>query len=141
MKKFIILGFVCGLTACGGISEITPDVQYQTESQLPAIDTGMGQLCIFRVSNMTGMAVALEMLANDKYIGRLPNSSYFCANLIPDEYIITGTPTWNEGNNRASAETIVRAGTRKYMELQVGMNMGLSTTTRELGLAGIHSVK
>ena len=135
MKKSIMLSSLIFLTACGGVSQITPMQQSQVEQLLPAIDSAYGQICIFRASNYGGAAVSFEMRANGESIGRLSNSSYFCTNLSPDEYIITGE-SWT--GYRVSAETIIRSGTRKYMELQVGMDNQLILQTRELGLAGIY---
>jgi len=135
MKKLIPVFSVLALTACGGISEITPDMQAATEKKLPAIDSKGGQLCIFRVSNAIGMAVICDMYANDEFIGRLSNRSYFCVNLSPDEYTITGKCF---GGSRVGAEVNIRQGQRKYMELSGGPV--LQSQTREVGLSGIHGV-
>jgi hypothetical protein len=133
MKKLIICSLLL-LTACGGISQITPDIEKQTESKLPAIDSTGGQLCLFRVANFVSMGSSCEIFANEEYIGRLPNSSYFCANLSPDEYTITAKCF---GGGRMGAETTIRAGQRKYIELSAA-NISLTSQTREIGLAGIY---
>jgi hypothetical protein len=133
MKKVLLVTIL--LAGCGGISQLSPDGQQLVESQLPAIETGTGQLCIFRASYLAGMGAGCDLYANEQKIGRLPNSSYFCANLTPGEYTINAKCF---GGARMGAETIIKSGERKYMELSVASST-LMGQTRDTGLSGIHA--
>jgi hypothetical protein len=135
MRKLIILCSLYALAACGGITQIDENQQAITEAKLPAIDPAGGQLCVCRASNYVGGGAILGLKANGEYIGDVPNGSYLCANLSPDEYSITGDCTLC---SRVGAETLIKQGQRKYMELYVGMNgMNLHSTSREIGLSCI----
>jgi len=138
--RFAILLLPLMLVTCGGIRDISPAQQFATEQQLPPIDPRGGQLCAFRVSNFSGAAITYDLRANDEPIGRLSNNSYFCVNLLPKEYVISGDSSY-WGARRVGTETIIRQGERRFIELQVGASPILSTQTREIGLAGIHSTK
>lgn len=136
MKKIIILCALVSLSGCGGITMIDEKQQAMIETKLPAIDPKGGQLCICRASNFAGSGAIVGLKANDENIGELPNSSYFCINLSPDQYSITGDCTMC---SRMGSETIIKQGQRKYMELYVGMNgMNLHSTSREIGLSCIN---
>ncbi|MDL2296065.1 hypothetical protein LJC18_04655 [Lachnospiraceae bacterium OttesenSCG-928-E19] len=137
--KYICLLLPMVLVACGGISEISHQEEVMTESRLPLIDPRGGQLCVFRVYNLTGSMVAYSIKADDEYIGRLSNDSYFCVNLTPGEYVINGDTT-HFGSQRVAAEVKIKQGMRKFMELQVGYSSVLSNQTQSIGLAGIYSV-
>ena len=133
--KQVALCFLFLLGACGGISAIDENQQITTEAKLPDIDPNSGQLCICRTLNYVGGGGILGLNANDEYIGDMPNGSHLCVNLTPDEYSITGTCTFCP---RVGAETTIRKGQRKYMELYVGINgMNLHSTSKEVGLACI----
>jgi len=136
MKKYLPLLPILALAACGGMSQITPDMEIATENRLPDIDPRGGQLCIFRASNFIGGGASCEINANNEYIGRLPNSSFFCINLMPDEYTLTGRCF---GGARFGAETIIRQGQRRFMELQVASTgVQLISHTRETALGGLY---
>lgn len=135
MKKTLLFLLTIALSACGGISQITSEDAAMTARRLPNINPRGGQLCIFRSSNVVGMAMTYEIYADDEYIGRLPNDTYFCINLEPGEYVISTGGSWQ----RAGAETIISRGKRKFMELYVGMNgVSINSVTPEVGLAGIY---
>ena len=136
MKKFLLLSLVFSLSGCGVVSQTTPETSAFTMQQLPALDSRGGQLCIFRASNFAGAGTAYKIYADDEYIGRLPNNSYFCINLELGEYVISTGGSWQ----RAGTETIISQGKRKFMELYVGMNgVSIHSVTPDVGLAGIYS--
>lgn len=135
MKKILSFLLTITLSACGGVSQITSEEAAVTARRLPNIDPRGGQLCMFRASNVVGVAVSYEIYADDEYIGRLSNDAYFCINIEPGEYIISTGGSWQ----RAGAETIISRGKRKFMELYVGMNgVSIHSVTPEVGLAGIY---
>lgn len=135
MKKILLFLLTITLSACGGVSQITSEEAAVTARRLPNIDPRGGQLCMFRSSNFVGAAMTYEIYADDEYIGRLPNDTYFCINLEPGEYVISTGGSWQ----RAGAETIISRGKRKFMELYVGMNgVSIHSVTPEVGLAGIY---
>ena len=134
MKKILLFLVSITLSACGRVSQITSEDAAMTARKLPNIDPRGGQLCMFRSSNAVGVAMTYEIYADDEYIGRLPNDTYFCINLEPGEYVISTGGSWQ----RAGAETIISRGKRKFMELYVGMNgVSIHSVTPEVGLAGI----
>lgn len=135
MKKIAIFCSLFALVACGGITAIDENQQAITEARLPPIDPAGGQLCVCRTSNLIGSGAIPGLKASGEYIGDVPNSSYLCVNLSPDEYSITGDCTLC---SRVGAETIIKQGQRKYMEMYVGANgMNLHSTSREIGLSCI----
>ena len=135
MKKIITMLSVLTLTACGGITRITPESQDSIENLLPVIHPDGGQLCVCRTSNYAGSGLVPILEANGEYIGRLPNNSFFCVNLMPDDYAIT-SDCWNCA--RVGAETTIRQGERKFMELFLGFNgKNIHRTSREMGLSCI----
>lgn len=134
MKQTLLFLLTIALSACGGISQITSEDAAMTARRLPNINPRGGQLCIFRSSNVVGMAMTYEIYADGEYIGRLSNDTYFCTNLEPGEYVISTGGSWQ----RAGAETVISRGKRKFMELYVGMNgVSINSVTPEVGLAGI----
>ena len=134
MKKLIILNSILVLSACGGIKMIDANQQTIIEKQLPKIADKGGQLCICRANNFLAAVRSYDMTANKEFIGNLPNDSYFCVNLSPDEYLIAGDSGF--GMPRVSAETTIKQGQRKYMEVQINTGT-LSTTSSEVGLSCI----
>lgn len=144
MKNLMLILPVFMLTACMGIARLDTYQQAQIEAQLPPIDPEGGQLCMFRVSSFIGMAATFNMQANSEDIGRLSNSSYFCANLLPGEYIITGEASY--GRVRVAGvgtETTIRQGQRKYIELKTDVTTSagqLIHQTREIGLGAIYNI-
>jgi hypothetical protein len=133
MKKMILMILPLALVACGGITMIDKNQQDVIESKLPEIHEDGGQLCICRASNFAGSAAILGIKVNGEYIGDLPNNSYLCANLSPDEYSVTGDCTLC---TRVGTETIIKQGQRKYMELSVN-SVSLHSTSRDIGLSCI----
>lgn len=134
MKKLIMLSGLIVLAACGGISQITPEQEIITENKLPIIEPAKGQLCMFRVANFVSMGSSCDVFANDEKIGRLPNSSYFCVNLLPAEYTIAAKCF---GGGRQSASIIITQGQRKYMEMSAA-NGTMMPQSKSIGLSGIN---
>ncbi len=135
MKKASLILLTLALVGCGTVSQISPEQMTITERYLPAIDPRGGQLCVFRASNYVGMPLSYEIYANNEFIGRLRNSSYFCTNLEPGEYVISTGGTWHRGG----AEIVISQGRRKFMELYVGSaGVRFDSVIPEVGLAGIH---
>ena len=138
MRKLTFLSILLALGACGGITMVDESGQETIESRLPPINDAGGQLCVCRTSNFIGSGAIPGLKANGEYIGDVPNGSSFCVNLSPDEYSITGDCTLC---SRFGAETVIRQGQRKYMEMYVGANgMNLHSTSREIGLSCITGV-
>lgn len=135
MKKCLFIVLTLMLSGCGNISQLTPEIADYVEPRLPYIDPRGGQLCMFRASNYVGTFMSYDIYADDEYIGRLPNGSYFCTNLEPGEYIISTGGTWQRGG----ADIFITKGRRKFMELYVGMGgTRVDSVIPEVGLAGIY---
>ena len=135
MTKILLVILSVSLVGCGAVSQLSPEMADVIERRLPFIDPRGGQLCMFRASNFVGAAMSYDIYANNEYIGRLPNSSYFCTNLEPGEYVISTGGTWQRGGS----EIIISKGRRKFMELHVGTGgIRVDSVIPDVGLAGIY---
>ena len=155
MKKIIILGLVCELTACAtSIQELSTSDTRIVATKLPLMGYGQGQLCVSRVGDAYTCDKGLKFTFTDNYeriIGDIrTGNEYFCTNLTPGNHNISGSakssvyyagaalPT----ESRVGDDINIVSGKRTFMELQCsnwGGGVQLVPVSQMRGLTGIYN--
>lgn len=155
MKKIIILGLICELTACAtSIQELSTSDTRIVATKLPSIGYGQGQLCISRVGDAYTCDKGLKFTFIDNYertIGDIrTGNEYFCVNLTPGNHNISGSakssvyyagaalPT----ESKVGDDINIISGRRTFMELQCGdwgNDLSLVPVSQTRGLTGIYN--
>ena len=130
MKKLTLLLSVLLLISCGDIRVIEEKQQEIVEAKLPEIEEGKGQLCICR-SILSGVGASFTISVNGEPIVESSRPSFFCVNLRPGEYIITG-------GSGIGMETTIRQEQRRFVEFSGVGGLGFNITSREIGLSCIN---